>query len=105
VEGSSFGDGPITDDIPVKLDRIIHNRGPLPDHQVQTCDTAGVLRLGMAEGNFEQTFCNSEFVHGSGHYTAINFDHIPVNYLIPGGSSNTFSVSNKDPLEIFTVDI
>jgi len=71
VQGCTFGNRPIAEDVPEELDRIVHDGRPLSEDQMQDRDAPGVLCLGMANSNFEQAFGDCEFVHGSCHYTAI----------------------------------
>lgn len=51
------------DDIPIELDRVIHDGGELTDHEVDIRHAAGIRFLGVAEGNIEDGLGNREFVH------------------------------------------
>ena len=41
------------DDIPIELDRVVHNGGELTDHQVNIRHAFRIRFLGVAEGNIE----------------------------------------------------
>jgi len=63
VQLRALGNGVFTDHIPVKLDRVINSGRPFTNNDEQFDNPPGVLLPGVADGNFEDGFGHSKFVH------------------------------------------
>lgn len=54
----SLRDRIVGDNIPVKLDGIIHNRGKLPNDEINIGDSCGAGFLGVSQGDIQNALCN-----------------------------------------------
>ena len=59
----AFGDGVISKDVPIKLDRVIHDGCKFTDHQINTCDLFCSSFLRMAQGYIKNVLSYGKFMH------------------------------------------
>ncbi len=52
VQGGFFRDGVLGDDLPIKLNGVIHHTGKLAHDDVQVRDAFGISLFSVLEGNF-----------------------------------------------------
>jgi hypothetical protein len=55
VERCPFGQGAFTQDVKVKLNRIINNAGQLANYQINGSDAVGLILLGSLHGYRQNT--------------------------------------------------
>jgi hypothetical protein len=59
----TLGDGVLAEQVPVKLNGIVHDARHLPDDQVQGDDALRAGLLGVFQGDFEDALDERKFVH------------------------------------------
>ena len=64
MQPGTFGNSVLGNDIPIELDRLVHQFGQLAHNNMQVSNAFGVRFLGVFQGNIENRLGNGEFVHG-----------------------------------------